>query len=93
MRAEMALPPYAFAAIAVRICSTMPDSTISRAILMPLFPSAEVEAGVSELIARCEMSQRINPPKHRALADAQEEWQLWLDVKRSAEALIKLPRT
>ena len=56
----------------------------ARAILGPVVASEGLESAVGQVLALDELRRRAGPPAHRALPDAQEERQRWLDVREAA---------
>lgn len=54
-------------------------------ILRGAVPDADLPAAVEDILVRASLRDR-QPPRHRALADAQQERRRWLDVRRLAEA-------
>lgn len=58
----------------------------ARAILAPVVPADRLHVEIADLIALVEVRRASGQPAHRALADAQDEQQHWLDVVLAAKA-------
>lgn len=61
----------------------------AREILGPTTPAAELAARANQLVARVEESVPGALPAHRALADAEQERQRWLRVRRAAKEAVE----
>lgn len=61
----------------------------AEAILAPILPAAGLQAAVAEALALGEVRAPDEPPAHRALADAREERQRWLQVQAIAHSIAR----
>ncbi|QTC92831.1 3'-5' exonuclease [Brevundimonas goettingensis] len=61
-------------------------AALASGILSGVLSDVEVEALIPTLIRRARIERESVPVRHRALADAEEERQVWLTVGRLAEA-------
>jgi hypothetical protein len=59
----------------------------AEAALAEHIPAAELDAHVTALIERLSAGWASLPPRHRALADAEEERRRWLEVRDAAQKL------
>jgi hypothetical protein len=57
------------------------------ALLAPHIPAEEMNAAVANAVTIAEFRFRGGPPRHRAVADAEEERQRWIAVQRVAAEL------
>jgi DNA polymerase III epsilon subunit-like protein len=55
-------------------------------ILRRAYPDDEVFPLATRLLAAAQARIALKPPEHRALADAQREREVWLEIRRLAEA-------
>lgn len=60
---------------------------VARAVLKDSVPPEKLDEWVGDILALTEVRERGASPAHRALPDAEEERQHWLDVRAAAEAL------
>jgi hypothetical protein len=56
----------------------------AEAILAPVVPAAQLDPMVAQLLALAAIRDPAAPPAHRALPDARQEWQRWLDIRDAA---------
>lgn len=61
----------------------------ARAILAPVVPADRLHVEIADLVALVEVRRANGQPAHRALADAQDEQQHWLDVVAEAKAVAE----
>ena len=61
----------------------------ARAILAPVVSADHLHVEIADLLALVEVRRANGQPAHRALADAQDEQQHWLDVVSEAMAVAK----
>lgn len=57
----------------------------ARAILAPIVPPDRLHIEIADLLALVEIRRTAGQPAHRALADAQDEQQHWLEVVSEAK--------
>lgn len=57
-------------------------------ILRPALPEAVALEAAVRLLAEARARIEIGPPRHRALPDARQEREVWLEVRRLAEAHV-----
>jgi hypothetical protein len=53
--------------------------------LRPVVDPARLESLAADIIEQARTTIGQSPPHHRALDDARQEWQIWLEVKRLAQ--------
>jgi hypothetical protein len=58
----------------------------AQAILKPVVAAGELEGAAANLLALEEIRERPTPPAHRALADAEQERNRWLQLRQAAQA-------
>lgn len=61
----------------------------ARGILAPVLPAAALERSVAGLLTISRIREDRSPPAHRALADAEDERQRWLELRSAAQAAIR----
>lgn len=61
----------------------------ARAILAPVVPADRLHVEIADLLTLVEVRRANGQPAHRALADAQDEQQHWLDVVSEAKAIAQ----
>lgn len=61
----------------------------ARAILAPVVPADRLHIEIADVLARVEVRRTGGQPVHRALADAQDEQQHWLEVVSEAKAVAQ----
>lgn len=61
----------------------------AEAILAPSVPAGELEPMVAQLLALAAIRDPAAPPAHRALPDAQQERERWLQVRQASERLAR----
>ncbi|MET0307488.1 MAG: transcriptional regulator [Sphingomonas sp.] len=59
----------------------------AKAILDPVLDGGGLSAAIEVALRAADLYASGEPPAHRALADAREEWARWQAVRRAAEAL------
>lgn len=62
---------------------------VARRILTRVFPPERLHIEIDDLLTLIEVRRKEGQPAHRALADAQDEHQHWMEVVAEAEAVAR----